>query len=131
MPYCPNCHATIVLDADSCASCGAEFTGNGWRPLEEKPSPPARPSIAGILAKLGIASVVLPALGFLVGLLLSNVIPGCHCDEGAGCRGCGANALVEHLLFGGFVGALGAFIFVLPVSLVLAAFFSIFSNRGS
>jgi hypothetical protein len=37
MAYCPNCGASIVLTAESCGACGALLTGDGWRPVEEKP----------------------------------------------------------------------------------------------
>jgi hypothetical protein len=57
----------------------------------------------------------------LIGAALSSVIPGCHCDEGAGCHGCGADGLIGFLLLGGFVGALAALIFILPASFILAA----------
>jgi hypothetical protein len=131
MPYCPNCEASVATDVESCARCGAIFGGAGWRPAEVKPAAPKKRSAAGIIAVLGVASVVLPALAFLVGLAISNLVPGCRCDEGAGCHGCGANGLVEFMLFGGFVGALGAFLIVLPASLVIAAIVGVVSSRGS
>lgn len=87
-------------------------------------------SAASITVKLGVASVALPALGFVLGMLLQLAIPGCMCDEGAGCRGCGPlNDTLAFLILGGFVGALAALIFVLPASLVLAALFSLISSE--
>lgn len=98
------------------------FTGDGWKPIAgETASKPEGRSAAGFIALLGVASVLIPTAGFVVGLVLSLLIPGCHCDEGAGCSGCGANGLVGFLLFGCFVGGLGALLTVLPASLLLAA----------
>ena len=76
--------------------------------------------------------MVLPAIGFVVGLLLHEVIPGCRCDAGGGCHGCGAiGGLIEFLMFGGFVGALVALIFILPSSLVLAGLIKFFGRNAS
>ena len=83
-----------------------------------------------LITRLGLAAVGIPGVCFLIGVVLSSVIPGCHCDEGAGCHGCGANALIEFLLMGGFVGALGALIFILPASLILAAIVNMTSKNG-
>ena len=132
MSYCPSCRAEVAKDAETCPKCQADFTReDGWRPLEEggKSSQEASGSMVGVFVKLGLASVLLPALGFALGLVASQLIPGCHCDEGAGCRGCGENDLLSFLLFGGFVGALGAVVTVLPVCLVIAALSAIFSSR--
>ena len=123
MPYCPNCRAEIGANALSCTSCDALFSGSGWRPLAEpvalvQPNPTP---VAKFIVKLGLASVAIPALAFVFGLLVSLIVPGCHCDEGAGCHGCGANDLVAFCLLGGFVGSLGALIFLLPASFVVAA----------
>ena len=87
-------------------------------------------SAASVTTKLGFAAVLLPATAFIAGLLLQFLIPGCKCDEGAGCHGCGPlGELLGFLIFGGFVGALAALIFVLPVSLVLAAIFRRFAGK--
>lgn len=127
--YCPNCHAVVPPDAKACASCDAQFTSDGWLPLTELPESAKRPSAASLVVKLGIASVIIPAAGFLIGLILASIIPGCHCDEGAGCSGCGANGMISFLLFGGFVGSIAACITVLPGSFVLAALISLFSGK--
>lgn len=86
-------------------------------------------SIASVILKVGVASVAIPGIGFVIGTILSAVIPGCHCDEGVGCHGCaGFDGLIALLMMGGFVAALAAFITVLPVSVVLAGIFGIFSK---
>lgn len=86
-------------------------------------------SLASNTVKLGVASVAVPGVAFLVGLALSGVIPNCHCDEGAGCRGCaGFDGLLGLMIFGGFAGALAAFLTALPASLLLAAAFKAFSK---
>lgn len=130
MSYCPNCHATIDANAESCPACGALFTGGGWKPVDGEPLPePEGPSAAGVIVVIGFASVLIPALAFVIGLIFSLLIPGCHCDEGAGCRGCGANALMELLLLGGFSGALLALVAVLPASLLLEAVVGLFTRK--
>ena len=131
MSYCPNCHATVAHDADSCGSCGGKFPGSfGWAPMDgDAPIEPKPTSIAGLIIKLGFASIWVPALGFIVGLILSTIIPGCHCDEGAGCHGCGANEFVGLLLFGGFVGALVALGTIFPASLLLAGIVSLLTRN--
>jgi hypothetical protein len=65
-------------------------------------------SIFPVVAKVLIG---LPVAGFALGLLLQFCIPGCHCDEGAGCHSCmGLEDFIAFLTFGGFVGAiLGVF----------------------
>jgi hypothetical protein len=129
MSYCPNCGATVAVDAPACSACGASFDGPGWKPLDGKPVPVPKKSPAGIIVALGIASVLIPAAGFVIGLVLSILIPGCHCDEGAGCSGCGANGLVAFLLVGGFVGALATLMTVLPGSLLLATVVGLLTRR--
>lgn len=79
--------------------------------------------------KLGLLAVLLPALGFAVGMLVTVLIPGCHCDEGAGCGGRGLNDLVAFLFFGGFVEALGAVMFVFPASFVVAFVVALLTRR--
>jgi hypothetical protein len=73
--------------------------------------------------------VLLPLLAFLLGMAATSLIPGCHCDEGAGCGGCGANGLVSLLLFGGFIGGLMACFTLLPASLVVGAIVAFVSDR--
>ena len=131
MRYCPNCGAGVAIDAESCPRCSAIFGGAGWHPVEVKPATLKKKSAAEVIAMLGVASFVLPALAFLIGLAVSNLVPGCRCDEGAGCHGCGANGLVEIMLFGGFVAALGSFLTVLPAALIIAAVVRTFSSRSS
>lgn len=88
-------------------------------------------SAATTTLKLGAGAVALPAIGFATGMVLAAIIPGCHCDEGAGCGGCaGLDGLIAFLMFGGFIGALLAVMFVLPASLLLAGLFAFF-NRGN
>ena len=90
-------------------------------------------SAASLIAKIGIASVAIPAVAAIVGALLMASIPGCKCDEGAGCGGCGPlNGLIAFFMTGGFVGALAAMISILPGSLLLAGVFARLSrNKNS
>ena len=122
MSFCPNCRTIIASDAKECGTCGALFTGEGWAPVDiQPPVPPAPRSAASIIVMIGVASVLIPASGFIVAIILTAVVPGCSCNEGTGCHGCGANRLMEFVYFGGLVGALVAVVTTLPGSLVLAA----------
>jgi hypothetical protein len=87
---------------------------------------------SSILLKIGVASVAIPTLGFILGMILKLAIPGCQCDSGAGCHGCGSfNGLIALLILGGFVAALAALITVLPISLALAGIFGVFSKPAT
>jgi len=129
MAYCPNCRASVELNAPTCKACCALFAADGWSPADAPTEPAKRSPAAAVIVKLGVATVLLPVVGFLIGLFLSSVIPGCHCDGSAGCQGCGLNGLISFLLFGGFAGALGALIVALPTSLVLALVVGAVSKR--
>lgn len=72
--------------------------------------------------KVWLTMVATPAVAFAVAMLVSTVVPGCHCDEGAGCRGCGLNGLIEFCLFGGFVGAICALMFGWPIIFIVKLF---------
>jgi hypothetical protein len=126
--YCPNCNFAISSDATSCPSCQALFASDGWQPIAERPAG-KNGSAAELVVKLGVASVVIPLIAFAIGMLVGIVVPGCECDTGRGCHGCGPNWLVENILFGGFVGALFSAMFVLPSCLVLAGLISLFTKR--
>jgi len=132
MSLCPICRTHIRVDTESCINCGAIFATGDLSPIEDEAplAPPEKTSAAGLIVKIGVASVLIPAAGFLIGLILTYVIPGCYCDEGAGCGGCGANNFVAFILFGGFVGGLAAFLTILPLSLILAAIVELFSKNG-
>jgi DNA-directed RNA polymerase subunit RPC12/RpoP len=87
-------------------------------------------SASSTIVKIGVAAVALPAIGFALGLALQAIIPGCKCDEGAGCSPCaGFGGLIGFLVFGGFVGALFSLLFLLPASLLLAAIAGIFGDK--
>lgn len=76
----------------------------------------------GLGVKVWLAMIAIPATVFVGGLLVSFLIPGCNCDSGAGCSGCGPNDFVAFCLFGGFIGALGAAMFGWPVMLLFKLF---------
>lgn len=120
MAFCPNCNAAIAGDAEDCDVCGTSFGSDTWLPLDSQAGsrPPA--GLAALIFKLGLASVLLPVAGFVIGALITALLPGCRCEEGLGCRGCGANGLTEFLLYDGLLAGLAAVMFVFPVSAVLA-----------
>jgi hypothetical protein len=59
---------------------------------------------ATLIRKLAIGAVILHLTAFIIRILWPTLVPGCHCDEDAGCQGCGANNLLVNLLFGGLIG---------------------------
>ena len=113
--------------SDSCASCGVIFAS--LRPRKPIALPRRQTTAAGYITGFGVASVALPGIAFLISQVLVALIPGCHCDSGAGCHGCGANGLLALMSFGGFVAALLMMFTVLPLSLVVAGIVAVFSKR--
>lgn len=120
MAFCPNCNAVIANDAEDCDVCGTSFGSDTWLPLDSQPSTALRRGPATLIFRLGLASVLLPLAGFVIGMLITTLLPGCRCEEELGCRGCGANGLTEFLLYDGFAAGLVAVMFVFPVSAMLA-----------
>lgn len=129
--HCPNCRSNLDPTAVRCDQCDADFAGAGWKPVTgaASASEKATGSAARTLTRAGAATVVVPFLAFLVGLLLAALIPGCHCDESSGCVGCAADGLLATLFLGRFSGALGALVTALPVCLLLAAGFKRWARR--
>lgn len=66
--------------------------------------------------------VIMPALAFLVATYITANVPGCRCDTGAGCHGCGLDSFVELCLFGGFIGSLLIFMFGWPIIFIVNLF---------
>ncbi|MFZ3001530.1 MAG: hypothetical protein WA071_14475 [Undibacterium umbellatum] len=79
--------------------------------------------------KLGIASFLIPAAAFLISIAIQALIPGCLCDEGAGCHGCGLNGLMAHAMFDGLIGAIIGVFIVFPAFVVLGMVFAMISNK--
>lgn len=131
MAYCPHCHVAIAKDAEDCDICGTAFGSDRWLSLDVLAQPGQRLAAAGLIFKLGLLAVLLPLLGFVLGLLLTWLIPGCQCDPHWGCRGCAADGLTELLYFGGFDGALFAVIFVFPAATLLATILVVLARRGN
>lgn len=78
--------------------------------------------VAAVVALLGIASVLFPLLGVLLGFLLQVLVPGCVCaNESSMCNGCGLDSLISFVYIGGMVGAFLGLVYVLVPALVLAA----------
>lgn len=69
--------------------------------------------------KVYMVLLAVPTAAFLLAALLTELIPGCKCDEGAGCHGCGMDGLVGFCLLGGFVTALGMFVFGWPIIFIV------------
>jgi len=132
---CPGCGAVVSETESSCASCGLNLAGEAITidtPTSISEALAATPGswpASAVLVAIGFASVVLPAVAGLMGALITSVVPGCSCDTGAGCHGCGANEFVAFLLYGGFTSALGAVFTVFPACLVLALVAYLFSSR--
>jgi hypothetical protein len=128
--YCPQCGSSVEDGAVRCDHCPAVFDKpGGWKPVLKRPRKESSP--AALILKLGVAAVAIPASGFGLAALATLVIPGCHCNEAGGCHGCGANDLLSFLAFGGFVGALAAFMTILPISIVVAGIVALFTRLKS
>ncbi len=82
-----------------------------------------------VALRIALWAFSLSAAAFAVGLLVSYVVPGCHCDGGAGCHGCGANGLIEFLLFGGFIGAICSILIGIPVVLAVGVLGVLFGTK--
>lgn len=131
MAYCPNCHVAIDKDAEDCDVCGTGFGADTWLPLDSLGQPGPRLAAASLIVGAGLAAVLLPVLGFVLGLLGTLLVPGCRCDPSWGCQGCGANGLAEWLYFGGFDGALFAVVYLFPAAAALAAVVAFMSRRDA
>jgi len=130
MAYCPNCNAPIVKDAQDCDVCGTSFGHDSWLPLDALPPPAPRYSVTGVLFRLGLVAVLLPLAGMLLGLLITFLVPGCHCDAIFGCQGCGANEIIAFLLYDGYEFGLLAILVVLPLS-VLSVLLALVKRRNA
>lgn len=133
MLYCPKCRAEINANASSCQKCNTLLSEDLQRSSVEKSElnevQKRKKYVVGVILKIGYASVAIPAIGFIVGIVLILIIPSCVCDEGAGCRGCGINNFVGFCFLGGFVGALGALVTVLPICALLALLLNVFGRN--
>src|SRR6516225_6550761 len=123
---CRTCFTPTSSDA-LCPNCMKVETQDVHRtPSEKRRRMMNAPSAIIVLA---VAAVVVSVACFALGLGLQAAIPGCHCDEGAGCSFCaGFGNLISFLIFGGFIGALVSVLYVLPGSLLLATILRFFSN---
>lgn len=124
--YCQKCRTEAPPEGVSCGVCGTPFSQGSVAVGEvvSKPSPAAKWIIG-----LGVWSLLASLALFVTGLLVTLIVPGCSCDEGAGCRGCGVNDLVAFCLFGGFIGAVISALFVLPVAAILGLLVGMLSDK--
>ena len=77
-------------------------------------------SAASKIVKFGAWSFAIPLFASIVGFMLQYAIPGCHCDEGSGCRGCWIlNDFIALLILGGFSVMIVALLGVLPICVVV------------
>jgi hypothetical protein len=65
MALCPNCSAQVDAGAAKCPACGAQFSADGWKPVEPQPPQPPAP-LTSADKKQGVIIVV----AFLVWLPL-------------------------------------------------------------
>jgi len=129
MAYCPNCKAAIAKDALDCDVCGTSFGPDSWLPLDDLPQTRKRPSAASLIFRLGLAAVLLPLASLVLGMLITAIVPGCHCDELAGCDGCGVNRFTSFLFYGGYVGGLLAILVVFPAAALLSGLVAVVNRR--
>lgn len=71
--FCPNCGEDCSMSAMSCSHCKADFTGDGWRPVEKRPGQPSREhqqsSASAQLVKSAKSRGIYIILGLFFGLL--------------------------------------------------------------
>lgn len=120
MAYCPNCEAAIAKDAVDCDVCGTSFSADTRLPLDALPRARKRLSVATLIFRFGLAAVLLPLASLVLGMLITAVVPGCRCDEIAGCEGCGVDRFTSQLLYAGYVGGVLAILFVFPAAALLS-----------
>ena len=88
--------------------------------------------------KLFFYGALVVVIFFLIGIAVQHFIPGCHCDEGAGCGGCGmvgnffAGFSFACMVFGliGFVLLIWFGIPALLLFLILYAIYSLLTKSG-
>lgn len=129
MAYCPNCKAAIVKDAVDCDVCGTSFGPDSWLPLDALPQSRKRASAATLIFRFGLSAVLLPLACLVLGMLITAIVPGCRCDELAGCDGCGVNRFTSILLYGGYMGGLLAILFVFPAAALLSGLVAAVNRR--
>lgn len=110
---CPRCGGDIWMRDQKCNTCNALISS------DDKLQKASRP----FFMKVFIFCLKITLGSFFLGMLLQFIIPGCSCDEGAGCSGCGIDMVLEALIFYGFIG----FMITVVVLTPLAAVFSIIS----
>jgi hypothetical protein len=65
MALCPNCSAQVPPNAAKCEACSAQFSADGWKPVEPQPPQPPAP-LTSADKKQGVIIVA----GFLIWLPL-------------------------------------------------------------
>ncbi len=77
----------------------------------------------------GVAIIVICAIAVVIGFGIQYCIPGCHCDEGAGCHGCGIfGGFIALLTFGGFVVAMATILLGIPLSIFMGFIVFVFGS---
>jgi hypothetical protein len=113
MPICAKCQAEIESDAVACRVCEA-VEALGSQTIGELRSQKASSlTAAGVIAKIGVASVAIPGAVGLLGILLVSFVPG--------------NKAFESMAWSVTL-ALFALVTVLPCCLILAALVRKFSR---
>ena len=77
--YCPNCNAPVVVSAESCSECSADFgTGSAWRPVPFHKTPKRRfvvsgtPTISHATLSVALFAVLGPLFGLFAGLVFNS-----------------------------------------------------------
>lgn len=129
MAYCPNCNVVIAKDAIDCDVCGTSFGSDSWLPLDALPGRTLRPALARLILTLGVATVLLPLVPLVLGVLIQAFVPGCQCEPIVGCQGCGFDDFTAFLLRGGREGSLLALLYVFPAAALLAGLLNYWPAR--
>lgn len=92
---------------------------------------PESSSESGLAKKIKKAWILFTLACFsssIIAGLITLMIPGCHCDEGASCRECGLDSIFEFFIFDGFIGFIISII-ILPFIAIIILFAAIFNKH--
>lgn len=96
--------------------------------INQFPEPSSESGLAKKIKKAWIFFAFACFSSSIITGLITLMIPGCHCDEGAGCRGCGLDSIFEFFIFDGFIGFIISII-TLPFIAIIILFAAIFNKH--
>lgn len=126
---CPKCKSYVLDEHGKCNNCINNLSLAN-RPSEsthaEYLQKAEKSKFTWFAIKAALVLLLISVMSLIVGLVLVNNIPGCSCDESLRCSDCASvDDFLSFLITGGFFGVIFSFIFILPMSLVIAFFASL------